>query len=123
MVHLGNVVHVGDQVHHAIARPLVLHHGIQHILLGEGFEISQVAFPDAEHLQLLALPEQAGHVGLAGQLLVVLGQRQQKGGEVLCPRRQQLHRFLGDLDAFLYHQVGNLSAYVHLGFTSFPVFR
>ena len=74
-VDLGHKIHVGHKVYHTVLGPAVLYGGKKDVFLGKGPELRKVALLNAKHLQLLALPEQAGHVGLANQLFVVLGQR------------------------------------------------
>ena len=115
-IDLGHIIHIGDEVYHAVLPPPVLHGGEQYAFLGIRAELLQIILLDVKDLQLFPLPEQTGHIGLAGQFLVVLCQRPEESGQVFTPGRQQLDTLLGDLDTLFHQQIGNLSAYVHLLF-------
>lgn len=116
-----HIVHIGHKVHDPAGGTCVFNHGEQHIFLGVGPEVLQVALFDVKGLEFPARLKQPGHVGLAVEFFVVLGQGHQKGGQVFAPSRQHFNSSLGELDALLYHQVGHFTAVIHL--LHLPVFK
>ena len=116
-----HIIHIGHKVHDPAGGTGIFNHGEQHIFLGVGPEVLQVALLDLKGLEFPAHLKQLGHVGLAVEFLVVLGQGQQEGGQVFTPGRQQFNGSLSELDALLYHQVGHFTAVIHL--LHLPVFK
>ena len=72
-----------------------------------------VLFLDLKKLQFTGILQQPSHVGLAHDLFVVLGKRQQERGEVLTAGGQQFNGLLRQLDFSTDDLIRGLPAYFH----------
>ena len=89
--------------------------GVKEDAIAFGFHLKalQVLLLDGKDRQLLAVVDQALEVGLAGELLIVVGKGNQKGGKIFRPQPCQLEGTFGDLDALTHHQVSGFTVGTH----------
>ena len=79
-------------------------------------------FPfDGEHGKLLAVVDQPFQIGLARQLLIIVGKGDEQSRQIFCPQPRQLDCAFGDLDALADHQIGSLTAGTHAAVPPFSL--
>ena len=103
---------------HNFYRPGLFHlidDGVKQDAIAFGFHLKalQVLLLDGKDRQLLAVVDQALEVGLTGELLIVVGKGNQKGGKIFRPQPCQLEGALGDLDTLTHHQVSGFTVGTH----------
>ena len=76
-------------------------------------EALQVLLFNREDGQFFAVMDEPFQIRLSGQLLIVIGQSQQKGRQILCAQSCQFDCAFGDLDAFPHHQISGFATGTH----------